>query len=79
MAERDISLADVRAVLDHGSEIESYPADQPYPSYLRLGWIGDRALHVVAADNVEEEETIVITVYEPDPKRWEPGFAQRRK
>ena len=43
-----------------------------------MGWLGHRPLHVVAADNAEANETIVITVYEPDPPRWEPGFRRRR-
>ena len=27
----------------------------------------------------EAHETIVITVYDPDPTLWEPGFRQRRR
>jgi hypothetical protein len=38
-----------------------------------------RPLHVVAAENAEAHETIVITVYDPDPTLWEPGFRQRRR
>ena len=34
--------------------------------------------HVVAADVVEEDETIVITTYWPDPSRWEVDFTTRR-
>ena len=33
-------------------------------------------LHVVAADNPEEEDTIVITVYEPEPDQWELGVGE---
>lgn len=43
------------------------------------GGHGPRPLHTVVADNVETKETIVITVYEPDPREWEPGFKKRRK
>jgi hypothetical protein len=25
-----------------------------------------------------EGHTIVVTVYEPDPEQWEPGFQRRR-
>jgi hypothetical protein len=32
----------------------------------------------VAADNNAAHETIVITVYEPDPALWKPGFEERR-
>jgi hypothetical protein len=78
MVERAISVDDVRQVLDEGKEIETYPADYPYPSRLMLGWCGSRAIHVVAADNSADDETIVVTVYEPDPDRWEPGFDRRK-
>lgn len=33
----------------------------------------------VAARRTDRNETIVITVYEPDPELWEPGFRKRRK
>ncbi len=29
---------------------------------------------MVIADALEARETIVITIYEPDPEQWEPGF-----
>jgi len=44
----------------------AYPDDTPYPSRLLLGWRGDKPLHVVAAYNAQDDEQIVITVYEPD-------------
>ena len=78
MALRDISEAEVRAVLTTGEAIEEYLDDTPFPSRLVLGWVGSRPLHVVAADNPEEEDTIVITVYEPEPDQWEVGFRRRR-
>lgn len=40
-----------------------------------LGLIQSRALHTMVADNDEDQETIIITVYEPDPQRW-PGRLQ---
>jgi hypothetical protein len=79
MFERDIEAADVRRVLETGEVIESYPDDQPYPSQLMLGWIGNRPLHVVAASNDADQETYIITVYEPDPVRWKPGMKERAK
>jgi hypothetical protein len=78
MVERGISDDDVQQVLGAGKEIESYPADFPYPSRLMLGWCAGRALHVVAADNAADNETIIVTVYEPDPSRWQPGFERRK-
>lgn len=79
MFQRRISVDDVRHVLSTGEVIEDYPNDTPYPSRLVLGWCGSRPIHVVAAENVETRETIVITVYEPDLTQWEPGFRRRRQ
>ncbi|MGH8679833.1 MAG: DUF4258 domain-containing protein, partial [Burkholderiales bacterium] len=63
MFERAVSLDEVHAVLANGETIEDYPDDMPYPSRLVLGWIDRRPLHVVAAYNEDEDETIVVTVY----------------
>jgi hypothetical protein len=77
MARRGILIADVRVVLTAGEVIEDYPTDTPYPSRLVLGWSGGRPLHVVAADDDANQETIVITVYGPDPAQWSPDFKRR--
>lgn len=79
MFERGISPSDVRSVLERGETIGDYADDRPHPSRLVLGWIRKRPLHVVAARRTDRNETIVITVYEPDPELWEPGFRKRRK
>jgi hypothetical protein len=78
MFERRIAEEDVRKVLAEGEEIAAYPDDKPYPSRLLLGWSGRRPLHVVAAYNAEDDETIVVTVYEPDPALWQDGLRRRR-
>jgi hypothetical protein len=78
MFERGITEADVGRVLSEGEEIAAYPDDTPYPSRLLLGWRGNHPLHVVAAYNAQDDEQIVITVYEPDPALWEDGFRRRR-
>jgi hypothetical protein len=78
MFERGVTASDVRAVLAAGETIEDYATDTPYPSRLVLGWAGGRPVHVVAAENASARETIVITVYEPDPIRWDSDFKRRR-
>ncbi len=78
MIERGIKVADVRDVLENGELIEEYKADSP-PRYLMLGWSGDRPIHVVGEDDPIEDETIVVTAYEPDIKRWKDGFRERRR
>ncbi|MBI2346018.1 MAG: DUF4258 domain-containing protein [Deltaproteobacteria bacterium] len=79
MVERGITKADIRQVLETGEVIESYPDDKPYPSRLILGWMASRPLHVVVAEFVGTKDLIVVTVYEPDLVRWQPGFKQRRR
>jgi hypothetical protein len=79
MYERAISTAEVCDVLADGATIEDYPADQPYPSRLVLGWCRARPIHVVVADNEAENEMIVITVYEPDQVQWVREFRRRRQ
>jgi hypothetical protein len=79
MFEREIDEVTVRQALANGTIIETYPEDEPYPSCLVLGWSGPRPIHVVVAENPDQAETIVITVYEPDLTRWEPGFETRRR
>jgi hypothetical protein len=37
-----------------------------------------QTIHVVVADNVDDQENIVITAYEPDPTEWEPDFKRRK-
>jgi len=78
MFERQLGVEDVEAVIEGGETIEDYPNDKPYPSRLVLGWRGARPVHVVAADNLSENELIVITVYEPDAELWEADFRRRK-
>jgi hypothetical protein len=78
MFERDISHQDVRSVIERGEIIREYHDDTPYPSRLILGWREKRPLHVVAADNDVDDETIIITTYEPNPVLWEPGFKRKK-
>jgi hypothetical protein len=77
MFQRRVDEKDVRFVLEKGEIIEVYQDDTPYPSRLILGWLESRPLHVVAADNIADNETIVITVYKPEQDKWSPNFKRR--
>jgi len=79
MHQRNISYAEVQNVLNTGETVEGYPDDTPYPSRLILGWEGSRPIHIVVADNQDDQVSIVITVYEPDPEEWEADFKRRKK
>lgn len=37
------------------------------------------ALHLAVRDNIEDDEIIVETAYQPSPALWEPDFKTRRK
>ena len=78
MFERRIAEEEVRFVVEKGQVIESYPDDQPYPSRLILGFPGGRPLHIVAADVSGAAQTVIITVYDPDPEKWADNFSWRR-
>ncbi len=79
MYERGITQADVEAALSTGMVIEDYPNDYPLPSCLWLGYIGNRPVHIVFAEDKPKGERIIITVYEPDPAQWSADFTTRVK
>lgn len=56
----------------NGEIIETYPDDTPYPSILLFGRTNaHRPLHTVCAYNQGDNQIVVVTVYQPDPDRWE--------
>jgi len=76
---RAISSEELLEALDRAQVIEDYPDDKPYPSALLLGFTRSRRpLHVVGALD-EQGQLIIITVYEPDMRRWAVGWKARRK
>lgn len=78
MFERAIDKDSVIEVLRTGEVIAEYPDDEPYPSYLMLGFLGGRPLHVVVAVEKEPEICHVVTAYDPDPAIWDKNFRKRR-
>ena len=79
MIERDISESDVRQVILSGKVIQDYLDDQPFPSFLKLGFNGPRPIHVVAAEDQKNHTLIIITAYEPDVDQWTTDFERRQK
>jgi len=77
MLERSIDGKEISYVLKTGKVIKSYDNDKPYPSKLILGFIESKPVHIVFALNEEDKEIIVITVYEPDPLKWDSKFERR--
>ena len=78
MFERGVSVNTVVGALQTGETVEDYSAEMPEPGRLILGFQGQRPFHVVASQNPASQETTIITVYLPDPKKWDREFKRRR-
>ncbi len=79
MFKRDINTDDVNVILKAGEIINEYLYDTPYPSYLVLGFINMRPLHLVIAKNEQKQQCIVITAYQPDRNIWDETFRIKKK
>lgn len=67
----EIAVQEVFEAVSNAKIIENYPEDEPYPSCLIYGrTTRDRPLHLVCAYSVDDDMTIVITAYQPDPEHW---------
>lgn len=71
-------MDEVESAAASATVVEEYPDDTPYPSCLVLGWAGSRPLHIVLAGPTSEGDTVVVTLYGPDPAEWEAGFTRRK-
>jgi hypothetical protein len=78
MFERKISAQRVAQALYSGETIEDYSSEMPEPGRLILGFQGKRPLHVVVSENHKTNEVTIITVYIPDPGKWDKDFKSRR-
>ncbi len=79
MEERGLTVDDIYTALGNGEDIESRPDEQPYPARLVLGTCRLGPLHVAVRDNIEDDEIVVETAYQPDPALWEPDLKRRMK
>jgi len=76
---RKIEVEEIEQVICNGTIIEPYPDDPRGASCLVLGFTSlDRPLHVICG-RLEEDEILIITAYEPDPKEWEADWVTRKK
>jgi len=78
MFERDVSVKNLLRATKSGETIEDYSAEMPEPSRLILGFQRKRPFHVVTSENLETNETTIITVYLPDPNKWSRDFRSRK-
>lgn len=79
MFERRIAEEEVEAVLSFGEIIESYHNDTPDPSFLIFKKTDGRPLHIVVGWNASKARITVITLYEPDLRKFELDLKTRRK
>lgn len=67
---RHISVQELREAIATSEVIEDYPMDKYGPSCLLLGFtLADRPLHAQVS-YPERPLVKVVTVYQPDEKRW---------
>ena len=75
---RRIQVQEVREIIQQGQIIEDYPNDKYGPSCLIRGLtLNDRPLHIQCS-YPSRPLVKIITLYEPDPLRWNETFTQRR-
>ena len=78
MFERRVSVKNTLSAIKTGDVIEDYSPETSEPSRLILGFQGKRPFHVVTSENLETNETTVITAYIPDADRWKKDSRSRR-
>jgi hypothetical protein len=76
--ERNISVKRVFQAIQSGETIEDYSTEMAEPSHLILGFQGKHPFHVVTSENPTENRITIITVYLPDPVKWNKNFKSRR-
>lgn len=76
---RKIEAVEIEEAICNGTIIEAYPDDPRGASCLVLGFgTRNRPLHIICG-RLEEDEILIITAYEPDPKEWEVDWKTRKK
>ena len=64
----------------HREIVEHYPIDKPYPSCLIFGrTFSGSPIHSVWAYNEDNTWAVLITVYRPDPIRWDNWRERKRQ
>jgi hypothetical protein len=75
---RDIRVQEVREAITNGQIIEDYPDDKYGPSCLISGLTQtNRYIHIQCSYPIRPLIKI-ITLYEPDSKKWNDDFTRRR-
>lgn len=74
----DLGLSEFEQLLGNGEVIEEIvlTRGQLKELVLVIEWI--RPLHVVVVVDDARSEERIVTIYEPDPDRWDADFRRRR-
>jgi Domain of unknown function (DUF4258) len=75
---RRIQVQDVREAIANGQVIEDYPNDKYSPSCLICGLTQTQKVIHIQCSYPSCALLKIITLYEPDPQRWNSDFTQRR-
>ena len=76
---RKIRVQEIREAIANGQVIEDYPDDKYGPSCLICGLTqAQRPIHIQCS-YPSRPLIKIITVYEPNPMRWNNSFTQRRR
>jgi hypothetical protein len=79
LRERQIKAADIEEAVANGKIIEDYPDDLRGPSLLLFGMVNRRPLHIIFG-NLDDDEILIVTAYEPNNKEeWEHDWTTRKK
>ncbi len=78
MFERKVSIKQVKEASNTGTTIEDYSSEMSEPARLILGFQGRRPFHMVISENPETKVITLITVYLPDPEKWNKSFKVRK-
>lgn len=74
---RNIRIAEIKEAIAQGKIIEEYPDDKYGASCLIAGFTkGDRPLHIQCS-YPSRLLIKIITIYQPNPQRWNKNFTQR--
>ena len=76
MFQRNISTDKIKKIIMEGEIIEEYIEDEPCPSALIFGFLGNVPYHVVIADC--EDHVRIVTIYKPEEDKWVEYRIRRR-
>ena len=78
LQERRLNSELLRKAIDTFEIIETYPQDKYLPSFLMRGKVPEFVFHALVAMDLEGDNVRLVTMYLPDPERWDENGRVRR-